>query len=236
MQTAMDRLGSKLTEAVRDSLGNNAENLSKQSANLMSAALTDELQKLQSVINDMGDEFKSEFMGANHELQQTIGKFEDVLGNVASTVKDSSQITQQSAERLVAHEAVVKSLDVGSSRLRDAAEDLLSLKETFVDASKKNKDAAIAQEKAAEKNEKVAEQFEIVAENLPKVQQSIIDGSSLINELKEPISHLALLLEKSPETFEGQLSSTIEGFDSVIIRSAKKSSNKQRACKENQHY
>lgn len=56
MQKSMNRLGSSITDAVKDSLGSNAQDLGKMSADLMSAALTDELGKLQNAVTGMAEE------------------------------------------------------------------------------------------------------------------------------------------------------------------------------------
>ena len=55
MQKAMDRLGGSITEAVRDALGGQAQDLGKMSADLMSQALASELGKLQDAVTEMAE-------------------------------------------------------------------------------------------------------------------------------------------------------------------------------------
>jgi hypothetical protein len=204
MQEAMNRLGSSITEAVRDSLGNNAQDLGKMGADLMSAALTDELGKLQNAVTDMAAGFKSEFLGASKELNTTIAGFEKLLGGVDSTVKASSETVKQAVERLTAHEDVVIQLKEGSIRLQEAATELSSMKDTFTLSAQKNSDAAAAQEKAATVNESVANKFQLVGDNLPKVQEAISEGARIIASLGQPLLDLKKVLDDTPQLFGDQ--------------------------------
>jgi methyl-accepting chemotaxis protein len=204
MQKAMNRLGNSITEAVKDSLGSNAQDLGKMGADLMSAALTDELGKLQNAVTGMADGFKSEFLGASAELNTTISGFDKLLGGVDETVKASSEAMKQAVERLTAHEEVVKHLDDGATRLKEAAVELSSMRETFTLSAQKNSDAAAAQEKAANVNEGVANKFQLVGDKLPQVQEAISDGARIIASLGQPLLALKEVLDTTPQIFGQQ--------------------------------
>lgn len=199
MQKAMNRLGSSITEAVKDSLGNNAHDLGKMGADLMSAALTEELGKLQNAVTGMADQFKSEFLGASTVLNTTISSFEELLIGVDATVKASSVATRQAVERLSAHEEVVIQLKEGSIRLQEAAIELTSMRDTFTLSAQKNSDAAAAQEKAANVNENVANKFQEVGNKLPQVQEAISKGAEIIASLGQPLLALKDVLGNTPE-------------------------------------
>ena len=204
MQKAMNRLGSSITDAVRESLGNNAQDLGKMSAELMSAALTEELGKLQNAMTGMAGEFKSEFMGASNELNATISGFDKLLSGVDATVKASSETTKQAVERLTAHDNVVIQLKEGSIRLQEAANELSSMRDTFSLSAQKNSDAAAAQEKAAKTNEGVANKFQSVGDNLSMVQEAISDGARIIASLGQPLLALKDVLDTAPQIFGKQ--------------------------------
>jgi hypothetical protein len=204
MQKAMNRLGSSITEAVRESLGNNAQDLGKMSAELMSAALTEELGKLQNAVTGMAGEFKSEFLGASTQLNTTISGFDKLLSGVDSTVKASSDATRQAVDRLSAHEDVVSQLKDGSIRLQEAANELSSMRDTLTLSAQKNSEAAAAQEKAATANEGVANKFQLVGDKLPQVQEAISDGARIIASLGQPLLALKDVLETTPQIFGQQ--------------------------------
>lgn len=216
MQKAMNRLGSSITEAVRDSLGNNAQDLGNMGAKLISTALTDELGKLQNAVTGMADGFKAEFLGASTELNTTISGFDKLLGGVDTTVKASSEALRQAVDRLTAHEEVVKHLGDGATRLKEAATELTSMRDTFNQSALRNVEAASAQERAAAVNEVVANKFQLVGEKLPEVQASVAEGARMIASLGQPLMELKDLLGKTPEAFGGQLNTTLAGFEAVI--------------------
>lgn len=216
MQKAMNRLGSSITEAVKDSLGNNAQDLGKMGADLMSAALTEELGKLHNAVTGMANGFKSEFLGASTELNTTISGFDKLLGGVDVTVKASSDAMKQAVERLSAHEEVVKHLDEGAARLKEAAVELTSMRDTFTLSAQRNYEAASAQERAATVNEDVANKLQLVGDKLPEIQASLNDGANMIASLGQPLMDLKDLLGRTPEVFGGQLNSTLTGFETVI--------------------
>ena len=216
MQKAMDRLGSSITEAVRDSLGSNAQDLGNMGAQLISTALTDELGKLQNAVTGMADGFKAEFLGASTELNTTISGFDKLLGGVDTTVKASSDALMQAVDRLTAHEEVVKHLGDGATRLKEAATELTSMRDTFNQSALRNAEAAIAQERAAAVNEVVADRFKLVGEKLPEVESSVAESARMIASLGQPLMDLKDLLGKTPEAFGGQLNTTLAGFEAVI--------------------
>ena len=216
MQKAMNRLGSSITEAVRDSLGSNAQDLGNMGAQLISTALTDELGKLQNAVTGMADGFKAEFLGASTELNTTISGFDKLLGGVATTVKASSDALMQAVDRLTAHEEVVKHLGDGATRLKEAATELTSMRNTFNQSALRNAEAASAQERAAAVNEVVADRFKLVGEKLPEVESSVAESARMIASLGQPLMDLKDLLGKTPEAFGGQLNTTLAGFEAVI--------------------
>jgi hypothetical protein len=216
MQTAMRSLGSSITDAVKDSLGNNVQDLGKMSADLMSAALTKELGSLQNAVTGMGENFKSQFVGASADLNATISNFDKVLVGVDTTVKASSDAMKQAVERLTAHEEVVKGLDLGATRLKEAATELTSMRDTFTLSAQRNAEAATAQERAATINEEVAKKLQLVGDKLPEVQASVTEGAAMIASLGQPLMDLKDLLGKTPEVFGGQLNMTLAGFETVL--------------------
>jgi methyl-accepting chemotaxis protein len=175
MQKAMNRLGSSITDAVRETLGGQAQSLGDGAAKLMSQALTNELCKIQQIVNGVDD-----------------------------TVKSSRQAMSQAVERLTAHESVVKAIEKGAEELKAAAIELNSMKEAFTLSAQKNSDAAWAQEKAANVNESVASKLQIIGDKLPDVQESISNGASVIASLGQPLLDLKDILGKTPEVFGQQ--------------------------------
>jgi chromosome segregation ATPase len=110
----------------------------------------------------------------------------------------------QAVERLTAHEEVVKNLNDGSTRIKEAAEQLTALRDTFTLSAQRNKEAAQAQEKAAATNEDVAARFEVVGDKLPEVQLAIADGARVIGTLGQPLMDLRELLERTRAIFGEQ--------------------------------
>lgn len=204
MQKAINRIGEGITEAVKDALGGQAQDLGKMSADLMSKALTEELANLQQAVTGMSDGFKTEFGAASEKLSTTISGFDSVLSGVDSTVKSSREAMDQAVERLTAHEEVVKGLQEGAANLQAAATELGSMRETFTLSAEKNAEAAGAQEKAASKNELVAGKLEKIGEKLPEVQEAVASGAQIIASLGQPLLDLKEILSKTPEIFGQQ--------------------------------
>lgn len=204
MQKAMDRIGEGITEAVKDALGGQAQDLGKMSADLMSKALTEELANLQHAVTGMSDGFKTEFGAASEKLSNTISGFDSLLNGVDSTVKSSREAMDQAVERLTAHEDVVKGLQEGAANLQAAATELGTMRETFTLSAEKNSEAAGAQEKAASKNELVADKLEKIGDKLPEVQEAVATGAQIIASLGQPLLDLKEILGKTPEIFGKQ--------------------------------
>jgi methyl-accepting chemotaxis protein len=182
----------------------------------MSAALIEELDRLRAAMTGIADGFKSDFLGASTELNTTISGFDKLLGGVDATVKASSDAMKQAVERLSAHEEVVKHLDDGAARLKEAAVELTSMRDTFTLSAQRNSEAASAQERAATVNEDVANKLQLVGDKLPEVQASLTDGAKMIASLGQPLMDLKDLLGRTPEVFGGQLNTTLYGFETVI--------------------
>jgi len=204
MQKAINRIGEGITEAVKEALGGQAQDLGKMSADLISKALTDELVNLQQAVSGMSDGFKTEFGAASEKLSSTIAGFDTLLNGVDSTVKSSQTAMTQAVERLTAHEEVVKGLQEGAENLQKAATELSSMRETFTFSAEKNAEAAGAQEKAASKNELVAEKLEKIGDKLPEVQEAVATGAQIIASLGQPLLDLKEILGKTPEIFGQQ--------------------------------
>jgi methyl-accepting chemotaxis protein len=216
MQVAVEKLGSSITQAVKETLGGQAQTLGDGAAKLMSVALTDELGKLQSAVTGMADGFKSEFIGASRELNTSITGFDTLLKAVDGTVQSSQIAMTQAVQRLTAHEEVVNRLEEGANRLKEAAVELTSMRDTFTLSAQRNTEAAAAQERAATVNESVADKLQLVGEKLPEVQSSLVEGSKMIASLGQPLLDLKELLSKTPEVFGGQLNTTVSSFETII--------------------
>lgn len=173
MQEALDRVGESVTTAVRDALGGQAQDLGEMSANLMSEALSKELQEMQGAIGEMAEGFRSQFSGANDQLQSTVGSFDGIIKSLEGTVLTTQNSVEQSVERLQSQEEIVASMQVSAQRLASAAEHLQSFREVLQDSADKNAKAATAQERSALINREVAEKFEVVGQNLPEFRQSM---------------------------------------------------------------
>jgi methyl-accepting chemotaxis protein len=204
MQKAINRIGEGITTAVQDALGGQAEGLGEKSAELMSGVISKELENLRQAVSGMSDGFKEDFGAANERLTTTIGSFGNVLSGIDSTVKASQESMNQAVGRLTAHEEVVKGLDEAAIRLKEAAVELVSMRDTFTLSAEKNSEAASAQEKAASKNELVAGKLETIGEKLPGVQEAIASGAQVIASLGQPLVDLKEILKTTPELFGQQ--------------------------------
>jgi len=204
MQKAMDRIGEGITKAVEGALGDQAEGLGEKSANLMSKALSEELEHLRQSVTGMSDGFREEFAAASSGLKSTIDGFGELLSGVDSTVRSSQEAMTQAVERLHGHGEVVKSLDEAATRLQGAATELGAMQETFALSATKNAAAASAQERAATKNELVATKLETIGENLPGVEAAIASGAQVIASLGQPLLDLREILKTTPELFGQQ--------------------------------
>jgi hypothetical protein len=216
MQKAMNRLGSSITDAVKETLGGQAQTLGDGAAKLMSAALTEELANLRNSVTGMADGFKEEFLGASTQLGTTLTGFEGTIRGVERAVSSSQEAMAQAVGRLTAHEEVVKKLEEGALRLKEAAVELSTMRDTFTLSSQKNADAASAQERAATANEGVTEKLQAIGDNLPDVQKAIAEGANVIASIGQPLLDLKEILAKTPETFSGQLGATLSGFEGTL--------------------
>jgi hypothetical protein len=198
MQTAMDRLGSSIANGVKNALG------SQDTVDLLSKELAAELKNLQEAIVGMSNGFKAEFLDASSKLNSTVAGFDTVLQKVDSSVQSSQVAVDQAVERLTDHAEVSRQLKEGSTRLKEAAEELTSLRDTFTLSAQRNAEAAAAQEKAAATNDAVATRFEIIGDKLPDVQTAISKGASVIESLGKPLLDLKEILAGTPALFERQ--------------------------------
>lgn len=180
MQQALDRIGESVTDAVRDALGGQAKDLGEMSANLMSEALTEELGKLQQSMTGMAEGFRSEFTGANQQLQSTVSGFDNVIRSLEGTVLSTQSSVEQSVERLESQSEIVASMEEAAGRIAAAAEGFQSMRETLHESAEKNVRAATAQERSALINKEVAEQFEAVSEHLPEFRETMEQAGSSI--------------------------------------------------------
>ena len=204
MQKAIDRLGASITDAVRETLGKGANDLAGDAAKLMATAISVQLAKLEDSMKEISEKFHSQFGETNKNLTETISKFETVLSGVDATVKTSQAAVSEAVARLSGHEAVVVALQTGAQSLKDAAEKLVSMRETFALSADNNMLAATAQENAADKNQSVANQFDEISKKLPEVQEAITQGAARIGSIYQPILNLKDILEKTPTIFKEQ--------------------------------
>ncbi len=204
MQKALDRIGTSVTEAVKEALGGQAQDLGEQSAKLMSEVLTQELDNLKTAILDMGEGFKSEFGGANAQLQATVSGFESVVTGLNAAVQTTQSSVESAVKRLEGHETVVTALGSAAVALDDAAVKLSAMRETFELSAQRNAEAAEAQESAATSNVAVAKQFEEIGEKLPETRDVIRDAAQIIGSLGQPLLELKEILATTPEVFQQQ--------------------------------
>lgn len=204
MQKAMNRIGQSVTDAVKDALGGQAQDLGKMSADLMSNVLKDELSKLGQTMAGMGDNVKNQFSAASTQLKESLSGFKGTLEGINTTVESSQKAVTQAVEQLSGQKEIVAQLEAGSEKLASASAALLELKESWTEAADKNRDAAEAQNKAASSNTAVAKSFEEVGKQLPAVEKAISEGASVIASLGAPLLELQSILSKTPEIFGEQ--------------------------------
>jgi len=204
MQKALDQIGNSVTEAVRDALGGQAQDLGAMSANLISEALTAELENMKTAITEMAERFRTEFNGANSQLQETVSGFQGILENLSRTVQTTQGSVEQAVERLQGHEQVVGSLEDVVKRFDESAEKLTAMRDTFDLSSQRNAEAAEAQKSAAEENRNVAARFESIGEKMPDVSETIGEASRVIGSLGQPLLDLQDILQRTPDLFEEQ--------------------------------
>jgi hypothetical protein len=204
MQKAIDRLGASITDAVRETLGKGANDLAGDAAKLMATAISVQLAKLEESMKEISQKFHSQFGETNKNLTETISKFETVLSGVDATVKSSQIAVNQAVDRLSGHETVVAALKSSAQLLKDAADELVSMRDTFTLSAEKNKLAATAQENAASKNQVVAEHFDAIAEKLPQVQEAVSSAAQIIASLGQPILDLGKVMEDAQKRIGDQ--------------------------------
>lgn len=204
MQKALDQIGSSVTEAVKGALGGQAQDLGKQSAELISEALKQELENLKTAILDMGEGFKSEFSGANSQLQATVSGFDSVVTGLNAAVQTTQSSVESAVKRLEGHETVVAALGNAAVTLDAAAAKLSEMRDTFEQTAQRNAEAAEAQETAAASNVAVAKQFEEIGEKLPETRDVIRDAAQIIGSLGQPLLELKEILATTPDLFKEQ--------------------------------
>lgn len=204
MQEALDKIGESVTHAVQDALGGQAKDLGEMSANMMSEALSKELEQMQDAITNMAEGFKSEFNGANEQMMSTVGGFGSIIENLEGTVRATQTSVEQSVERLEGQEEVIVSMESAADRLAETAVALQSMRETLTESADKNAKAATAQERTALINRDVAEQFEVVSEHLPEFRETMeTAGNSIRVGAESAKSTYETLVEHQRIWFEG---------------------------------
>jgi hypothetical protein len=204
MQKAMDRIGTSVTEAVKEALGGQAQDLGEQSAKLMSELLTQELDNLKTAILEMGEGFKNEFGGANSQLQATVSGFDSIVTGLSAAVQTTQSSVESAVKRLEGHETVVTALGGAAEALTAAAVKLSEMRETFEVSAQRNAEAAEAQESAATSNVAVAKQFAEIGEKLPETRDVIRDAAQIIGSLGQPLLELKEILATTPDLFQEQ--------------------------------
>ena len=203
MQTAMNRLGGSITEAVRDALGGQAQDLGKMSADLMSQALSNELAKLQEAVTGMAERFGNEFNGASKQLHQTVAGFEPVVKALGATVNTAQATVREAVDKLNAHEGVMTAMVEAAKRIDEAADKFAGLRDSLETSGQRNLIASEAQQKSAESNVAVAEQYERIGERLPELRDAIEAGAQIIGSLGQPMLDVADLLRQTPDILKG---------------------------------
>lgn len=224
MQKAIDRLGASITDAVRETLGKGANDLAGDAAKLMATAISVQLAKLEDSMKEISEKFHSQFGETNKNLTETISKFETVLSGVDATVKSSQIAVNQAVDRLSGHETVVVALKSSAQLLKDAADELISMRDTFTLSAEKNKLAATAQENAASKNQVVAEHFDAIAEKLPQVQEAVSSAAQIIASLGQPILDLGKVMEDAQKRIGDQSQKQAdrdEEFTGILLEQTK---------------
>ncbi|MDA7625163.1 anti-phage ZorAB system protein ZorA [bacterium] len=204
MQTAIDRLGNSISDAVKDALSGQAQDLGAQSAELISKAMTEELGNMRSALTEMGENFRNEFSGANSTLQATMNDFRPVVESLGKTVASVEGSVNQAVERLDSHSEVVESLGAVTGKFQEATDKFLEMRETLADSSQQNRTASEAGKIAAEINQEVVAKFKQVSDALPQLQEAIETSVRVIGSIGQPLLELQEVLAKTPELFEQQ--------------------------------
>jgi len=196
MQEALARVGTSVTDAVREALGGQAMDLGEQSAKLITDVLSEELKDLKSALGEMGEGFKQEFGGANSELQATVAGFETIVSGLKGSVETTQGTVDAAVERLQGHEDVVESIRLAAEHFGGAAEKLVQMRETFELSAQRNAEAAAAQVKAADKLAPIPDTITALAGNLDSAGGSIKGGADAAKEAYETlVEHQRLWFE-----------------------------------------
>jgi|GEM_PF-1309148 len=204
MQKAIDSIGESVVKAVGDALEGSAGDLSSQSANLMSEALSEELGRLKQAMVDMADGFSSQFNGANAQLQQTVTGLETIISTLESSVNQSGSSVTTAVERLDSHNEVMTEFSKTVGVFDQATERFSEMKDSFTEAAVSQRAASESADHAAGVNRDVADKFSVVGEKLPHVEESISKAAEIIASIGVPILDLKALLENTPQIFENQ--------------------------------
>ncbi|MDC0066938.1 hypothetical protein OAK16_04995, partial [Verrucomicrobia bacterium] len=198
MQAAINSIGESIKDAVRDATQSGAEELGNKSAELMSKAITAELQNLESTMENIAEKFKGDFDRANEGLTSVVGNLGGVLDGLKGSVDGSGQIVKDAVKRMEGQGEILQSMTESASKLDQAAEKLREMRNTFDESSQRNKDAADSQNRAANLNLEVVEKFNKISELLPEMSEQIGEAARIIASLGQPLGNLNSVLEKFP--------------------------------------
>ncbi|MFP4308265.1 MAG: anti-phage ZorAB system protein ZorA [Desulfococcaceae bacterium] len=181
MQKAIGRLGSEIKDAVAQATSEGQGPLAEKSVELLSNALTAELDK----------------------IQKQIAKIEPTIGKLSETVIGGQQAVSDAVGKLNAHESVIDKMKEAATEIQGAADAFKETKGTMLESAKRNKEAAEAQTSAAGINRDVAKEFQNVIKKLPEIQDSIKRAALVIDSISGPLNELKTYLEMLPVELEG---------------------------------
>jgi len=218
MQKAIGRLGAEIKDAVVNATKEGQAPLANSAAEMLSSAITAELEKLKESIDGMGQRFTDDFSAVSKELTQQVEAFGPTVASLAQSVTSSHETVTNAVTKLNAHEAVMASMGDASEKIKQAAESFTLMNGTLETSASRNKDAAEAQNEAAKANQEVAVKFSAVGERLPEVRQTIEDAAQVIGSLGGPLKDLRELIETLPVK-QGELDS--KRAESEVMRNDK---------------
>lgn len=198
MQKAIGRLGSEIKDAVAKATSEGHGPLIEKSTELISSALTSQLEQLRKQIKNMSNEFSDAFSNTSGKLYESIKNFEPSVKTLAEIIDINKQTVADAVIKLNSHSTVMEQMDTAAANIRQAAESFAETKDTMLLSSDRNEKAAQAQSLAAKSNEKAAEQFERVGERLPEIRATLEDAARVIASISNPLSSLKDYLEALP--------------------------------------
>lgn len=138
MQKAIGRLGSEIKDAVAQATSEGQGPLAKKSVELLTNALTAELDK----------------------IQKQVAKIEPTVGTLSKTVVIGQQTVTDAVTKLNAHESVVDKMKEAATEIQGAADSFKDFSKQISDASEGHKNAADSVRAVALSGERTAKALE----------------------------------------------------------------------------